>query len=760
MHIKLVELQNFRKLKSIRIDFDNETTMFVGANNSGKTSGMNALGHFLVEPRRFSTHDFILSNWAEINRIGQSWEPTGDQPGATALDPIKWNKLFPALDVWLEVEEDEIHYVSHLLPTLDWELGPIGVRIRFEPKDWAVLQSDYLKAREAAKASISAAKSVTEPNGKPLALELWPRNFRDFLDRKLHTHFRLRSFVLDVSKRVEPKDGRAAPQELSPTIAPLDSDPLKGLIRIDEIGAQRGFDDIRTGHTTGDLDRDQDSKGRRRLSEQLRTYYSNHLDPSEFPEAADLEAIQAVQGAEKVFDERLKVGFDAAVKELESMNYPGITDPKLKISSRLRPTDALSHRAAVQYEISSDNTDATVVGMMLPEECNGLGYQNLISMVFRLMSFRDAWMQVGKARMNAIAGDQDAFRPPLHLVLVEEPEAHLHVQVQQVFVRKAYDVLRNHKQLGENKAYRTQLVISTHSSHVAHETSFASLRYFRRLSTTESQDVPISVVINLSSVFGNPDETTKFVKRYLRAAHCDLFFADAAILVEGSAERILVPHFIRNKYRDLNRFYLTIMEVGGSHAHRLRNLIEHLALTTLVITDLDSAEPTGRHKSVAPKKGANQVTTNATLKKWHPEIEKIDELMDLADEEKVKVSSSPSFKVRIAYQMPVSVKLDNGADVSIPTKTFEDSLALENASIFRKTLQEGSFAVIRDALAELESLDQVRDALFKAVKEIVKAEFALDILSFSDPKELVVPKYIADGLEWLENQFKPTGNAQ
>jgi predicted ATP-dependent endonuclease of OLD family len=39
------------------------------------------------------------------------------------------------------------------------------------------------------------------------------------------------------------------------------------------------------------------------------------------------------------------------------------------------------------------------------------------------------------------------------------------------------------------------------------------------------------------------------VKRYLKATHCDLFFADGVVFVEeGQAERILVPHFIRHHF--------------------------------------------------------------------------------------------------------------------------------------------------------------------------------------------------------------------
>ncbi|MGO7388926.1 AAA family ATPase, partial [Rhizobium ruizarguesonis] len=82
--------------------------------------------------------------------------------------------------------------------------------------------------------------------------------------------------------------------------------------------------------------------------------------------------------------------------------------------------------------------------LYLPEDSNGLGYQNLISMVFRLMAFRDSWMRVGKAQSKA---SDEAIIPPLHLVLIEEPEVHLHTQVQQVFIRQAYKILRNHDQL-------------------------------------------------------------------------------------------------------------------------------------------------------------------------------------------------------------------------------------------------------------------------------------------------------------------------
>jgi predicted ATP-dependent endonuclease of OLD family len=74
--------------------------------------------------------------------------------------------------------------------------------------------------------------------------------------------------------------------------------------------------------------------------------------------------------------------------------------------------------------------------MSLSEKYNGLGYKNLISMVFTMMSFRDQWMRVSKAGLRK--PEEDVFVEPLHLILIEEPEAHLHAQVQQVFIKSLF----------------------------------------------------------------------------------------------------------------------------------------------------------------------------------------------------------------------------------------------------------------------------------------------------------------------------------
>lgn len=104
-------------------------------------------------------------------------------------------------------------------------------------------------------------------------------------------------------------------------------------------------------------------------------------------------------------------------------------------------------------------------------------------------------------------------------------------------------MLRRH-QSWEKATHCYQLIVSTHSSHVVHRAPLRACDISGGLPVSMVAKVPVSTVVNLSQVFGEGTETERFVTRHLRAQHADLFFADAAILVEGPAERMLIPNFI------------------------------------------------------------------------------------------------------------------------------------------------------------------------------------------------------------------------
>ena len=241
MRIHCVEIQNFRKLKSVRIDFSDKSTIFVGANNSGKTSAIVALGHFLIDPGRFALKDFTLSHWQHIDIIGQSWVEAPTNQTEANLDATRWADVIPMMDVWLDVNLNEVHVVSHLIPTLDWSGSRLGVRLRFEPSDLNVLFEEFVAAEKAARETIAATEITAEKQNQ--AVKLWPQSLSEFLGRRLSNHFRMRSYLLNPRNLVDPIIGTATPQSLPTESEPIDIEPFKGLILIHEINAQRGFTD-------------------------------------------------------------------------------------------------------------------------------------------------------------------------------------------------------------------------------------------------------------------------------------------------------------------------------------------------------------------------------------------------------------------------------------------------------------------------------------------------------------------------------------
>lgn len=721
MRIAFVEIKNFRKLQSCRIDLSPKSTILVGANNSGKTSAMFALIKFMKN-RQLVLDDFTISNLAAIKKLGSKYT---DDTHPIIPSVKDWCDVCPSIDVWLDVQEDELRYVADIIPTLSWRSGKIGIRLIYEPKDIEKFSQAYVDAYRLAR----------ERSGKAV---LWPVDLPDFLQQKMKSHFIMNAYLLDEKKIVAPgNDNVAYPQEMPNNASPLNFDPFKDLIRIDIISAQRWLED-------SDGESEASKKETALLSNQLRDYYDRQLDPERKPSVSDIKALNELQAAKDVFDKQISKRFKSAMDELSKFGYPGKFNPGIVIESKTKASDILSHSTVVKYPVFLDGSDE----YKLPERFNGLGYQNLISMSFKLMSFRDSW--VNGDRRKADDEDVDAISP-IHLVLIEEPEAHLHVQVQQVFIKNAYNILRNHPILKNKSTFNTQMVVSTHSSNIALECSFSDLRYFRR--TKNSQGLPISVVINLSTVFGTANATTRFIARYLKSTHCDLFFADAAIFIEGTGERVFMPYFINN-YPLLDDAYVSVLEIGGRYAHLFKPLIDILGISCLVITDLDCA--TGKHQnSVLPERGKGYFSSNPTIASWVIQNTNLDYLLDLPADSKIEVNSNiPDAKTRIAYQKPVSIAFSDQSNHEFLPNTFEDALAYSNFELFKSMKGYGLIRKFKVAF-QTEDASKIAKDVFGALKDksVKKADFALDIIYKKDPDKITTPEYIAEGLAWLESEL-------
>lgn len=718
MKIASFALKNYRRLVDVTLMLDDKTTVLVGANNSGKTSCIGALHTFLKSPDNLKVRDISKRNWKEIQKLGECIEqkfPTSEDLQKLSDELVSY---LPSLDIEITAKSSEAYKVREILPDLEWNGGALSVRITYEATDMSKLCREFVDMRSA----------VSQHKGE---VSLWPKDLCDFLEKGRN----FSKFIKQKHHILSKEAGPAATEILQP----LKSEALKKLIRVDVISEQRGLG----------AEDSTDQKGpyseKQRLNKLLREYYERILNPEDFPEAKDLKVLAQKQDLEKGFTDRLNEQFKDPFRELTVMGYPGIGgNPVVEIVANISGTDALQKSSSVRYRFDKMEED------FLPESYLGLGYQNLIYLTFRLLEFRDKWMRVGK---TASSGDNlEEQIEPIHLVLLEEPEVNLHAQVQRVFVSKAYETLRNHSDLLDPKKqidrpeYQTQLVISTHSSHIIDDIDFKAMRYFRRNDSNNSITMDHTSIANMSELFENAKEELQFVRKHLKLTHCDIFFADGVIFVEGQAERLLVPEFIAKSFPKLSSRYISMLEVSGAHTHKYRELVEKLGVSTLVLTDLDSVD--NEEKSCFPQKNSSQKSSNDTLKKWHPKIEALDDLVALPRSE--HETTSEGAPLYVAFQKPVYI-----SEKEILSRTFEDALILANFEneYFQKKKK------LKQAKIDFEAYpESLSKSLYNYVEGLTKGDFAFDCLfhlAANETNRFNTPEYISDGLKWLEEQLSP-----
>lgn len=699
MKISKIRIKNFRKLKDCHINLSDKETLFVGANNSGKTSAMHALMFFLGnEPSKFKFTDFPINNWEKINSIGESW--IKENIDADIFNSGKeWQEYCPCLQICLSnIKAQELPKIKHLIPDLSWELEhPLHICLFYEPKDINKLRIDFIKY-------ISQIRSLDyQETELPL-----PNSLKEFLEKNINLYFSIKAYLVDSND--------------SSILSPLSSYPFKEVFKLSIIPAQRKFADST----------EIDSRSSN-LSEELSNFYNRHLNPKILPTQEDLNTLLNIKHLQDSLSLQLNNSFSEYINELKKLGYPSENyDPNIILESFIDNSEILKQNTKIKF---GDRTSP------LPEELNGLGYRNLIYIFFKLLSFKAEWQKAGKS-----IGTDSETPAPIHLVLIEEPEAHLHSQVQQVFVKKAYEILT--KDLQDENFFTTQIVISTHSSYIIHEVGFENLHYFKRC---KEKDNFHTEAIDLSNVFEKDNEKNKkFVSRYLRTIHCDLFFANAIILVEGSAERMLLPYFIHQHFPKLESNYISILEVNGAHAHRFKPLIDALDVPSLVLTDLDSVDQNG--KKVQPQRNKLQESSCDNLNKWLGlPNRKLETALDYVDSNK-KVKNA-----FISYQKEIPIQWNGKEEIVIPY-TFEDSIVFSNLQIFKDAEimknTTGMLKKMHEATLEL-NLEECCQKAFEALNG-EKAKMALDILYEFEPqgKELFSPpNYIKDGLEWLSEEL-------
>lgn len=417
------------------------------------------------------------------------------------------------------------------------------------------------------------------------------------------------------------------------------------------------------------------------------------LDPKVAEEVSNLRMI--IDDANKEVQNKSDTLLSSIIDKSIGFGYPNSEELKLAVTTELSIDEQIKNKTKLSYY-------STQVQESLPSSYNGLGYKNLIKMEFLLAAY------VKEIQQNGVAC--------IPLLFIEEPESHMHPQMQHAFadyIESFVDKLSD---------VHIQILLTTHSSHIANTLDFSKVRYAQKT---------INGVIykNLYTFAKKNKANMDFIRKYLTLTKCDLFFADKAILIEGASERLLMPDFIRKcekagkfapqKYT-LTAQYYSLIEIGGAYAHKFIPFVDFLGIPCLIITDIDSLNHDGKKDFVSKSCG----TSNETIKWWYRKAK------SLSDEEKTGIELSDIFALSSAQ------KTINKCHIEFQTK--ENGLCGRSLEEAIKNSNRQYFKIEAPYLEE--------NLKFSGSK----TDFALNLIC--EFPEYNIPQYIIDGLVWLNQQ--------
>ena len=364
----------------------------------------------------------------------------------------------------------------------------------------------------------------------------------------------------------------------------------------------------------------------------------------------------------------------------------------------------------------------------------GLGYNNILFMATELILL-----------------EQEAGQCPI--LLIEEPEAHLHPQLQMKLLKFI------HEEFSNETSPRLQTILTTHSPNLASKAPLNSIILMK-----DGAAYPM----RKDATKLDPDDYV-FLEKFLDVTKTNLFFAKAVLIVEGEAESILLPAFAALLGRPLENYGVSVVNVGGTSYARYAKIFlragtddkpdKWLPIPVACIRDLD-LWPEKADQELYPDIGFKQVTPG-NRPFWETRTDAKGELL----------GTDPCRKIMLLQQFAehddsVSEFIPQNVKVCVSEKwTFEYCLALSPlAPLVYEALQGSDSGFDELSTDEEERAVQIYDQIEN--KKGGKTEVAYQLVKLlkqkfndsgkRDELKNSLPPYIIDALKhvsgpWPEN---------
>ena len=386
----------------------------------------------------------------------------------------------------------------------------------------------------------------------------------------------------------------------------------------------------------------------------------------------------------------------------------------------------LKETTTAQYDVNTYN---------LEEYSQGLGYSNMVYMHMIQQNFES---NVDQSKVN--------------IMIIEEPESHMHPQMQSSFFKKILTYYGNNE---------SQCLISTHSTEIVN--NIEDIRKIRVIRNTK--DAFESKMYDLKEFFDRISEkkydetTTKiaFYNFFFTVGFPNLIFSNKAILFEGDSERILLKSVIKKEFNELYNDYISYVQVGGAYAKNYFDLLKFLNIKTLVLTDIDYDID-----AISKEKILNSNSANATINYAHRELIKFLANPDSQIELPTKEENSEN-TIKDIYKN-INDANNNNSLIGIFTQNSDDyySRTLEEAMLAKylnimiwdtKTKEEWSEirknSNLKFSIPRKEGNLSIRDIIISSSNN--KVDFMYSVILTSKQSDML-PNYIKKGLVWLDGK--------